>query len=190
QSAQAQTKELLVCGGGAHNKALMKRLAALLPNTKVSSTAEFGVDPDWVEAMAFAWLAHSRESDRERRTATTGRGSVRVLDHETRTLETFLIVHLCASQILEAHRIDNQAYALALNDGVIVCHVFVESKTILETGTATARDEHPQLQAIIALFVDQGFHFVRCTLREFQSRRSEGFNAHARYLPALSRHNA
>ncbi|AKF53395.1 MULTISPECIES: anhydro-N-acetylmuramic acid kinase [Pseudomonas] len=58
QSAQAITRELLVCGGGAHNKALMKRLAELLPGTEVSSTEKFGVDPDWVEAMAFAWLAH------------------------------------------------------------------------------------------------------------------------------------
>ncbi|MBX8507661.1 anhydro-N-acetylmuramic acid kinase, partial [Pseudomonas lijiangensis] len=58
QAAQSSTSELLVCGGGAHNVALMDRLAALLPETKVSSTAKFGVDPDWVEAMAFAWLAH------------------------------------------------------------------------------------------------------------------------------------
>ncbi|EGH23916.1 anhydro-N-acetylmuramic acid kinase, partial [Pseudomonas amygdali pv. mori str. 301020] len=33
-------------------------LAELLPDTEVSSTEKFGVDPDWVEAMAFAWLAH------------------------------------------------------------------------------------------------------------------------------------
>ncbi|UZE17429.1 anhydro-N-acetylmuramic acid kinase [Pseudomonas sp. B21-054] len=58
QNAQAQTQELLVCGGGAHNQTLMKRLAELLPDAKVSSTAAYGVDPDWVEAMAFAWLAH------------------------------------------------------------------------------------------------------------------------------------
>jgi anhydro-N-acetylmuramic acid kinase len=80
QSAQAQTKELLVCGGGAHNKALMKRLAALLPNTKVSSTAEFGVDPDWVEAMAFAWLAHcALESVPANRPSVTGAKGLRVL---------------------------------------------------------------------------------------------------------------
>jgi len=80
QSAQAQTKELLVCGGGAHNKALMARLAALLPNTKVSSTAEFGVDPDWVEAMAFAWLAHcALESVPANRPSVTGAKGLRVL---------------------------------------------------------------------------------------------------------------
>ena len=56
--AQPDTRELLVCGGGAHNAALMERLAGLLPKAKVSSTAAYGVDPDWVEAMAFAWLAH------------------------------------------------------------------------------------------------------------------------------------
>ncbi|MDE1168740.1 MAG: anhydro-N-acetylmuramic acid kinase [Pseudomonas sp.] len=58
QHAQAQTDELLVCGGGAHNAALMARLAQLLPASKVASTAAYGIDPDWVEAMAFAWLAH------------------------------------------------------------------------------------------------------------------------------------
>lgn len=49
-------RALFVCGGGAHNPVLMKRLQALgeLP---VASTAELGVDPQWVEAMAFAWLA-------------------------------------------------------------------------------------------------------------------------------------
>lgn len=56
--AQPGTKTVLVCGGGAHNGALMARLATGLPGVKVSSTAEQGIDPDWVEAMAFAWLAH------------------------------------------------------------------------------------------------------------------------------------
>ncbi|WP_028942120.1 anhydro-N-acetylmuramic acid kinase [Pseudomonas vranovensis] len=58
QAAQQETQALLVCGGGAHNSALMRRLAALLPAAQVDSTAAHGVDPDWVEAMAFAWLAH------------------------------------------------------------------------------------------------------------------------------------
>ncbi|MFJ3077924.1 anhydro-N-acetylmuramic acid kinase [Pseudomonas sp. NPDC087029] len=57
-NAQSGTQALLVCGGGARNGALMARLAGLLPNAQVTSTGEQGVDPDWVEAMAFAWLAH------------------------------------------------------------------------------------------------------------------------------------
>ncbi|MFZ5938355.1 anhydro-N-acetylmuramic acid kinase [Pseudomonas putida] len=58
QNAQQDTEALLVCGGGARNGALMARLAELLPKAKVTSTGAHGVDPDWVEAMAFAWLAH------------------------------------------------------------------------------------------------------------------------------------
>lgn len=57
-NAQQGTEALLVCGGGARNGTLMRRLAQLLPGAQVDSTAAHGVDPDWVEAMAFAWLAH------------------------------------------------------------------------------------------------------------------------------------
>lgn len=49
--------ELLVCGGGLHNDHLLKRLRQNLPQHDVKSTASAGVDPDWLEAMAFAWLA-------------------------------------------------------------------------------------------------------------------------------------
>ena len=80
QTAQAQTETLLVCGGGAHNGALMQRLAALLPSTLVSSTATHGVDPDWVEAMAFAWLAHCcLEGIAANRPSVTGARGLRVL---------------------------------------------------------------------------------------------------------------
>ncbi|WP_417067434.1 anhydro-N-acetylmuramic acid kinase [Niveibacterium terrae] len=48
--------ETWVCGGGVHNTRLMERLAALLPGT-VGSTAELGLSPDDLEALAFAWLA-------------------------------------------------------------------------------------------------------------------------------------
>ncbi len=48
---------LLVCGGGVHNGYLMERIQQALPNCKVESTEVCGVHPDWVEAMAFAWLA-------------------------------------------------------------------------------------------------------------------------------------
>ncbi len=49
--------EVLVCGGGAFNHQLMARITNLLPNATVRTTAEYGVDPQWIEAMAFAWLA-------------------------------------------------------------------------------------------------------------------------------------
>lgn len=54
---QPQGRRVLVCGGGVHNPRLMARLAALLPGRDVESTAAHGVDPDFVEAMTFAWLA-------------------------------------------------------------------------------------------------------------------------------------
>lgn len=49
--------EVYVCGGGAANGALMQRLQTLLGEVAVASTAALGVDPDWVEAAAFAWMA-------------------------------------------------------------------------------------------------------------------------------------
>jgi anhydro-N-acetylmuramic acid kinase len=48
--------ELFVCGG-AHNRFLMQRLAALLPACGITTTEALGLHPDWVEATAFAWLA-------------------------------------------------------------------------------------------------------------------------------------
>ncbi len=52
-----QTENVLLCGGGVANKALRSRLQALLSPALVTSTADAGLDPRWVEAAAFAWLA-------------------------------------------------------------------------------------------------------------------------------------
>ena len=49
--------QIFVCGGGAHNLELMKRLQVITRNP-VKTTEALGVHPDWVEAMAFAWLAY------------------------------------------------------------------------------------------------------------------------------------
>ncbi len=52
--------ELLVCGGGAQNPLLMERIQALLPEWGVAPTISKGIDSDYMEAMAFAWLAQRR----------------------------------------------------------------------------------------------------------------------------------
>lgn len=53
---------VLVCGGGAHNQALLGRLQALMNNARVRPTGDAGMPADWVEAAAFAWLAWARLS--------------------------------------------------------------------------------------------------------------------------------
>ncbi|MET0892977.1 MAG: anhydro-N-acetylmuramic acid kinase [Pseudoxanthomonas sp.] len=57
RATQPGTTRVLGCGGGVHNTALMARIAAHLPGMAVESTALHGLDPDYVEAMGFAWLA-------------------------------------------------------------------------------------------------------------------------------------
>jgi anhydro-N-acetylmuramic acid kinase len=54
------TSSVLVCGGGVKNVDLMHRIGTRLPGIQVQSTALAGIDPDWVEAAAFAWLARQR----------------------------------------------------------------------------------------------------------------------------------
>jgi len=65
--------DVLLCGGGYHNAWLRERLARLLPSLSLHSTGSFGVDPDWVEAVLFAWLARERLAGRPQDTrAITG----------------------------------------------------------------------------------------------------------------------
>lgn len=52
-----QPEVIYCCGGGAHNQTLLTALATLLPTTAISTTATLGIDPDFVEAALFAWLA-------------------------------------------------------------------------------------------------------------------------------------
>ncbi|CAM2899111.1 anhydro-N-acetylmuramic acid kinase [Legionella worsleiensis] len=52
-----ETKQVYLCGGGAHNTHLLQTLADLLPHVRVSSIADAGYSPDYLEAMMFAWLA-------------------------------------------------------------------------------------------------------------------------------------
>ena len=56
-TAQPDTERVLVCGGGVHNTDLMQRLGRCLSAIPVCPSNTAGVDPDWVEAHLFAWLA-------------------------------------------------------------------------------------------------------------------------------------
>lgn len=49
--------EIYLCGGGAHNALLINELQQLLGNIKIANTDALGIGVDWVEAIAFAWLA-------------------------------------------------------------------------------------------------------------------------------------
>jgi anhydro-N-acetylmuramic acid kinase len=50
--------ELIASGGGVHNRQLMGNLAALLPDVKIYTTNDYGIDADAKEAIAFAMLAY------------------------------------------------------------------------------------------------------------------------------------
>ena len=57
---QPGCRRLLVCGGGVHNKELIRRLRNRLKSLVVESTSVHGLDPDAVEATLVAWLAWAR----------------------------------------------------------------------------------------------------------------------------------
>ena len=74
------TREVLACGGVVHNPVLMAALARALAPAGLRSTAAVGVDPDFVEAMAFAWLARERLAGRPgNRPSVTGAHGPRLL---------------------------------------------------------------------------------------------------------------
>ena len=53
----AAPAECYICGGGVHNLYLIERLQKQLADCRIRSTDHLGLDPDFVEAVAFAWLA-------------------------------------------------------------------------------------------------------------------------------------
>jgi len=55
--SSGECQRILACGGGVQNKALMAALSQRL-GVSLESSAVAGVEPDWLEAMAFAWMAH------------------------------------------------------------------------------------------------------------------------------------
>jgi anhydro-N-acetylmuramic acid kinase len=56
----SDTREILLCGGGIHNPLLVHRIETLIPDMEIVSTEKYGIHPDAVEAVAFAWLAKCR----------------------------------------------------------------------------------------------------------------------------------
>ncbi|MGY1459358.1 anhydro-N-acetylmuramic acid kinase [Luteimonas sp. A534] len=80
RATQPGTARVIACGGGVHNAALMAALAGELPGMVVESSAAHGLDPDAIEAMAFAWLARETLAGRPGNLATvTGAAGPRVL---------------------------------------------------------------------------------------------------------------
>jgi anhydro-N-acetylmuramic acid kinase len=75
-----KASEIYLCGGGARNRALLARLTALLPGTRIATTAALGVEPEHVEGLAFAWLAREALKGRPGNLpAVTGARGPRVL---------------------------------------------------------------------------------------------------------------
>ncbi|SEI82062.1 anhydro-N-acetylmuramic acid kinase [Allopseudospirillum japonicum] len=78
----SQPIDLYVCGGGVHNQDLMRRLQKVLAPMKihVKSTQALGLDPDWVEAVTFAWLAYQTLNRQPANLpSVTGAGGPRIL---------------------------------------------------------------------------------------------------------------
>lgn len=78
-----QTQRLLICGGGIKNTALIHQIRSLchwIPSENIQSTASKGIDPQTVEAAAFAWLAWAFKEKRPANLpAVTGAKGLRVL---------------------------------------------------------------------------------------------------------------
>jgi len=80
RAAMPGAARVIACGGGVHNGFLMQRLAARLEPVRLESSAAHGVDPDFVEAMGFAWLARETLAGRPGNLASvTGAAGARIL---------------------------------------------------------------------------------------------------------------
>jgi len=60
RASAPDAREVFACGGGVHNPALMSALRERLAPVTIDSTSALGLDPDYVEAAGFAWLARAR----------------------------------------------------------------------------------------------------------------------------------
>ncbi|MBB3226778.1 anhydro-N-acetylmuramic acid kinase [Luteibacter sp. Sphag1AF] len=73
-------REVVACGGGVHNASLMDAIESRLGGLQLRQSSDYGIDPDFMEAMAFAWLARQRVLGRPGNLpAVTGASGPRVL---------------------------------------------------------------------------------------------------------------
>lgn len=80
ENSAPETQTVIVCGGGVHNGFLLRTLARTVPGRRVCGSGDFGIDPDAVEAMTFALLAHNRVEGRPGNIPTvTGAASPAIL---------------------------------------------------------------------------------------------------------------
>lgn len=61
---QPKLDGIYICGGGAQNSVLMQALSEKFAPVSVATTEQLGVHPDWVEAVAFAWLGYCRMEEK------------------------------------------------------------------------------------------------------------------------------
>lgn len=52
--------QVILCGGGAHNHTLVAAIQQRLPMCSVQASSAVAINPDYIEAMMFAWLAAKR----------------------------------------------------------------------------------------------------------------------------------
>jgi anhydro-N-acetylmuramic acid kinase len=72
--------EIYLCGGGAHNALLVDSLQTSIHAVPVHTTKKLNIDVDWVEAVAFAWLAkQTLDNKPSNLPAVTGAKGLRVL---------------------------------------------------------------------------------------------------------------
>ena len=72
--------EIYLCGGGARNSLLVADLQVLLIDKKIATTDELGIGVDWLEAVAFAWLAQQTTNNKPSNLpSVTGAKGLRVL---------------------------------------------------------------------------------------------------------------
>src|SRR4030088_648652 len=81
-------------------------------------------------AVTAAGTRDAADSGGEGRAAATGRGRLRVADHELRAVEPLAVVDLGAGEVLHAHRIDQQLHAQVLDADIAVLDLLIQLEAV------------------------------------------------------------